>query len=73
MIDSEERRNGISPAYAGTNAGIGLTKRELFAAMAMNGIFASDVSNENTTEQVVEWSIHAADTLLAELAKEKTE
>ncbi len=50
-----------------------ITKRELFAAMAMQGIFASDVSNENTTEQVVEWSIHAADTLLAELAKEKKE
>ncbi len=68
MIDSEERRNGISPAYAGTNAGMGLTKRELFAAMAMQA-YAMDQIPEKAASLAVQY----ADALLAELAKEKKE
>lgn len=49
----------------------GLTKRELFAAKAMQGIFSSDVGNSYKSEQVTKWAVEAADLLLAELAKTK--
>jgi len=51
----------------------GLTKRELLAAMAMQGILASDTENQHNNKNVVGWSVEAADALLAELAKEKKE
>ena len=45
----------------------GLTKRELFAAMAMQGM----TNNNNITVEIVAaWSVQYADALLAELAKE---
>jgi hypothetical protein len=69
MIDSEERRNGISPAFSGTNAGMGLTKREMFAAMAMQGLCAD--SNFPDSPRLIEASVELADALLAELEKEK--
>jgi hypothetical protein len=46
----------------------GLTKRELLAAMAMQGIAAS--GNEDTPEQRAMWAVRDADALLAELAKD---
>lgn len=45
----------------------GLTKRELFAAMAMQGILASPFRCESG---FAELSVCAADQLIAELAKE---
>ncbi len=47
----------------------GLTKRELFAAMAMQG-FASCPSVEATAERCAAGAVAWADALLAELAKE---
>jgi hypothetical protein len=46
----------------------GLTKRELIAAMAMQGFLAGDFENTDECE-VARWSIEQADALLAELAK----
>lgn len=47
----------------------GLTKRELFAAMAMQGLLASNViqTSDMTTESVCKWSRCAADLLLEAL------
>ena len=46
----------------------GLTKREYFAAMAMQGM----ANNNNITVEIVAaWSVQYADALLAELAKEQ--
>lgn len=45
----------------------GLTRRELFAAMAMQGLCANSGFNRKTIE---EESIDCADALIAELAKE---
>lgn len=48
----------------------GLTKRELFAAMAMQG-YLSDRNGGHPINEVPKWSIEVADALIAELAKEK--
>ena len=45
----------------------GLTKRELFAAMAMQGLIGTDLSGSAADLAVV--SIQAADALIAELSK----
>lgn len=45
----------------------GLTKREYFAAMALQGILAS--SSENTFEKDANWATKAADALIEELNK----
>lgn len=46
----------------------GLTKRELFAAMAMQGILSDSEYNE-PVERLASSSVRAADALIAELAK----
>ena len=53
----------------------GLTKRELFAAMAMQGLMAVDVNatlgeNQRPSERRAELAIKHADSLIAALAKE---
>ena len=48
---------------------MGLTKREIFAAMAMQGIISS-VPDSLLPADVAEWSKEFADTLIAELEKE---
>jgi len=54
------------PLYVpGEGVSCGLTKRELFAAMALQGCLASD----DIYEQAVRRAISAADMLLAELEK----
>lgn len=45
----------------------GLTKREYFAAMAMQGLLACEATNEDSKEQIVESSVEMADALLDEL------
>lgn len=48
----------------------GLTKRELFAAMAMQGILSRSNTNWAMMElQLAEQSVRHADALIAELAK----
>jgi len=47
----------------------GLTKREQFAAMAMQGLL-SVVNDPFNDFSVSEWAVKYADALLAELAKE---
>lgn len=51
----------------------GLTKRELFAAMAMQGILACSLPalTPDTPEDCAVDAVHYADALLAELAKPK--
>lgn len=72
---------GNEPAYpnelaAPTNDGYlstaGLTKREYFAGLAMQGILScrpDPVSDASWNEAVAAWSVIAADSLLAELEK----
>ncbi|MGN6223671.1 hypothetical protein [Pseudoxanthomonas sp.] len=53
----------------------GLTKRELFAAMAMQGIWANSdevLVKEWSTTDIARNAVEAADALLAELAKEQS-
>ena len=49
---------------------LGLTKRELFAAMAMQGYTANTIFHQDNMAQ---WCVKCADALLAELAKPKVE
>ena len=54
------------------NAYDGLTKRELFAAMAMQGLSAKYGSTTpDTIDSIAEVAIRYSDSLIAELAKEK--
>lgn len=70
--------NGNEPAYpmtedsprTGPRTWYGLTKRELFAAMAMQGVVSADDENNIVAERAAKWSVELADALLAELAKE---
>jgi hypothetical protein len=51
-----------------------LTKRELFAAMAMQGILAHAASNwpvNDNPESLAQCAVHTADALLAELSKKE--
>lgn len=49
----------------------GLTKRELFAAMAMQGILSTETADDSFTGTLVaKRSVAFADALLAELAKQ---
>lgn len=47
----------------------GLTKRELFAALALNGILSNSSLEYDPLEQGPSMAVQAADALLAELAK----
>lgn len=68
--------NSEQPAFPNMNyEGIqmgGLTKREYFAAMAMQGLFADMTKqDEYTFQDVALDAVQAADALLAELEKGK--
>jgi hypothetical protein len=69
--DRSAEINGRDMAYPcnGPNApAYGLTKRELFAAMAMQGMFTFSGPGVVFKEYAVD-AVHAADALLKELAK----
>jgi hypothetical protein len=64
--------NGHEPAYPAENDGVycnGLTKRELIAAMAMQGYLANPDTSGETEDTYAHWSVKAADALIAELSK----
>ena len=49
----------------------GLTKREYFAALAMQGALANKSAHERTIEMITESSVKLADALIEELNKTK--
>ena len=51
-----------------TGAFVGLTKREHFAAMAMQGVLASAAVNTQNYDEIGAISVAAADAVLKELA-----
>lgn len=73
-MDAYTLQRGVSDALNENLPGpigdaVCLTKRELFAAMAMQGLSASDAYAERPVEHVAEVAVEQADALLAELAK----
>jgi hypothetical protein len=60
--------HGDEAAFA-SDCTTGLTKRELFAAMAMEGLMAEGVDHDAAIDIMAIRSVQAADALLAELAK----
>lgn len=70
---------GASPAYPVINAHgapedyPGLTKRELIAAMAMQGLCSSEQYASATSELIAAHSVEISDALLAELSKEQND
>lgn len=58
-----------APGTEFTHGYLGLTKRELFAAMAMQGICASEPSEKLDYEHTAHFAVEHADALIAELAK----
>lgn len=63
--------NSTACAFPTVGGDPGLTKRELFAAMAMQGMLASETeaSNYGHIGFLAESAVKRADALLAELAK----
>jgi hypothetical protein len=67
--------NGNDQAFASVGEGFnnslysapGLTKREYFAAMAMQGLVASDTTHELGYEDAAKWAVKHADALIAAL------
>ncbi|WP_369913928.1 hypothetical protein AB8810_12940 [Xanthomonas sp. NCPPB 3005] len=59
-----------APTNDGFLSTSGLTKRELFSAMAMQGLSASDRYADSPSELIARYAVAQADALLAELAKE---
>ena len=55
------------PAYNNT---FGLTKREAFAAMAMQGLIASDLNDTIDEEKIANIAVKCADALIERLNKE---
>ena len=47
----------------------GLSKREYFAGLAMQGILANQTLTSKLCSQVAKWSVEMSDALLAELEK----
>lgn len=47
----------------------GLTIREHFAGLAMQGLLAHSLAGERPDAELANWAVKAADALLAELAK----
>lgn len=62
--------DGISSAQLGVAPSGGLTKREFFAAMAMQGFCAVTWTKDYDHDEVASWSVEAADALIAALNKE---
>ena len=65
----ENGKQSAFPTDAHTNSYLGLTKREYFAAMAMQGL----VDRHINYEVVAEHSVRYSDALLAELERTKSE
>lgn len=65
----ENGKQSAFPADAHTNSYLGLTKREYFAAMAMQGLVDRHINYEVVAEHAVRYS----DALLAELERTKSE
>jgi len=67
------RENGAEPAtgfeYGGRRENNGMTKRELFAVMLMQGLMSSDVEGNLTEEACARIGVGHADALLVELQR----
>lgn len=65
----ENKDSPAHPHYYGVE--IGLTKREYFAALALQGIIANQSYNDVTTKNICRDAIDFADNLLKELEGEE--
>lgn len=66
-----EHTKANSAAFPSCPFGGGLTKREYIAAMAMQGLLASDLEGEYDVRVLVRYAARAADALIDELRGEK--
>ena len=57
------------PQDAALDTSLGLSKRELFAAMAMQGICSSDINNRFSSREIAQWAVIQAAILIDELNK----
>lgn len=55
--------------YDGHN---GITLRQYYAGIAMQGVLASDVEQKLGSELVAKWAVSAAEHLIAELEKDQS-
>lgn len=55
------------PAFPELRQAVGISKLELFSAMAMQGMLAADVEFRQGSPKIASWSVECAKALLAEL------
>lgn len=63
--------DGETISLAGKHGEDGLTKRELFAAMAMQGLLIGPDFDERTPERISAFSVRYADALISALNESK--
>ena len=63
----------ISPKEGSWEQELGMTKREYYAAKAMQGYAGGEFTGQSgmPCEQIAEWSVRMADALVCELAKKE--
>lgn len=71
-IEGRIASNVDMPHLVGMGAMIGLTKREYFAAMAMQGLLASTVLSPLPTSIRIKMAIECSDALINELNKSQS-
>jgi hypothetical protein len=64
---TEKQMDKVGCEYEVCN--IGLTKREYFAGLAMQGLLSQNYTNRKDIKTFVRWAAEAADALLEELTK----
>jgi hypothetical protein len=72
MTQQTDGNDQAFPKHPYSYSDSGLTKREYFAAMAMQGICAnSSLAERSSYNSFAEWSVQQADALIEALNKEK--
>lgn len=66
-----EQLKSEAPSMVLLPAQWGLTKRELFAAMAMQGMCSAEWAKAHAFDELARWSVEHADALLAALSDEQ--
>jgi hypothetical protein len=74
MLEGKDSNDPAFPLFLqhiepGSVAFYGLSKREYFAAMALQGLIAADTDFEKTGLEVARWVVSQADSLIERLNK----
>lgn len=71
LVETDHNKGDHAPDWFSVHSvpGSGLTKRELFAAMAMQGMLANPEGGDRHQDLIADYAASFADSLLARLSK----